>query len=149
MVVSGITRSRLSELKKFSKNINPLSNYKQSSTPLNDGVDFFLSTTNRTVYYIGGITYIDSLNNAGELVTTFSFEKGAYNVVEEDFLEEPIYKDPNKENIISNPKIDSDVFIVRQQLSAFNDNYKLEFIEDLNDLINYAGGNYFNIVNNT
>ena len=49
----------------------------------------------------------------------------------------------------SNPKIEDDVFIVRQQLSAFNDNYNLEFIENLNDLINYAGGNYFNIINNT
>ena len=149
MIVSGITRSRLAELKKFSRNSNPLDNYKQSSTPLNDGVNTSLSTTNKITYYIGGITYVDFSNNVGDIITTFSFERGLYNIVEEEFLDEPTYKDPDKENIVSNPKVDNDVFIIRQQLSAFNDNYKLSFIEDLNDLINYAGGYYFNIVNNT
>lgn len=148
MIISGTSRSRLGELKKYSQNSNPLNNYIQSSTPLNDGVNISLSTTNNITYYIGGITYKDSQNNTGGTTTKFSFEKGMYNIVDEDFLDKPIYKDPNKETVISNPKINNDVFIVRQQLSAFNDNYKLEFIEDLNDLINYAGGNYFNIINN-
>jgi len=50
---------------------------------------------------------------------------------------------------VSNPKINDDVFIVRQELSAFDSNYKLEFIRNLVDLTSYAGGNFFNIVNNT
>jgi hypothetical protein len=149
MVITGTSRSRLAELKKFSRNPNPLDNYKQSSTPLNDGVNTAISTSTNVVYYIGGITYNDFENNTGGTTTIFSFEKGSFNIVDEEFTNYAIYKDPNKENVVSNPKVDSDVFIVRQQLSAFNDNYKLEFIEDLNDLIYYAGGNYFNIVNNT
>jgi hypothetical protein len=55
----------------------------------------------------------------------------------------------NKENIISNPKIYNDVFIVRQEVSAFDGNYRLEYIRTLVDLTTYAGGNFFNIVNNT
>jgi hypothetical protein len=58
--------------------------------------------------------------------------------------------DPSKkENIISNPKINDDVFITRQELSAFEKNYRLEYIRNLVDLETYAGGNYFNIINNT
>ena len=58
-------------------------------------------------------------------------------------------KEVNKKNIISNPKINDDVFISRQQLSAFDKNYRLEYINNLSDLETYAGGNFFNIVNNT
>jgi hypothetical protein len=34
-------------------------------------------------------------------------------------------------------------------LSAFDQNYRLEYIQSLVDLTTYAGGNFFNIVNNT
>lgn len=146
MTITGTSRSRLSELKKYSQNPDPLDNYRQSATPANDGLNRFQSTSDRFVYYIGGITYVDELNDTGS-TTTFSFEKNGIDT--QDFIDSPIIKDPNKENMVSDPKVDNDVFIVRQQLSAFKDNYELQFIEDLNDLINYAGGNYFNIVNNT
>lgn len=146
ITITGTCRSRLSELKKFSQNSNPIDNYKQSSTPANDGVNKTLSNNNKTVYYIGGITFTDQIIR-GEEVTRFSFIKTQIN--SSDFVNKPIYKDPNKWNMISQPKVDDDVFIIRQQISAFNDNYKLEFINNLNELTNYAGGNYFNIVNNT
>ena len=55
----------------------------------------------------------------------------------------------NKENIISNPEIANDVFIDRQEISAFDQNYRLEYIGSLVDLTTYAGGGFFNIVNNT
>jgi hypothetical protein len=57
-------------------------------------------------------------------------------------------KNPNKEKIISNPKIFDDVFIVRDNLSAFEKNYRLEYIRNMIDLTTYAGGKYFNIINN-
>ena len=66
-----------------------------------------------------------------------------------DFIEAPIYKDPKKENIISNPKINDDVFIVRQELSVFEQNYRLEYVSNLVELTTYAGGNYFKIINNS
>jgi hypothetical protein len=147
MTITGSSESRLSELKTFARQTTQWSNYKQSSTPLNDGVNARLYIPFvQTVYYIDGITYKDTFV-LGEPTTFFSFEKTGIN--EDDFITAPIYKDPNKENIISNPKVLDDVFIVRQEISAFNDNYKLEFVKTLNQLVNYAGGNYFNIVNNT
>ena len=79
--------------------------------------------------------------------TTFDFISTG--VLSPSFINAPIYKDPKKENIISNPKIGDDVFIVRQALSAFDNNYRLEQIKNLNELVTYAGGNFFNIVNNT
>jgi len=130
MTITGSCVSRLSELKTFARQTSQWSNYKQSSTPLN----------------VDGITYKNTFAN-NKPITYFSFEKTGIN--EDDFITAPIIKDPNKENIVSNPKVDDDVFIVRQELSAFNDNYKLEFVKTLNQLVNYAGGNYFNIVNNT
>jgi len=66
-----------------------------------------------------------------------------------DFISVPYYKDPKKENIVSNPKITNDVFIIRQELSVFDRNYRLEYIKNLVDLETYAGGNFFKIVKNT
>jgi len=147
MTITGSCVSRLSELKTFARQTSQWSNYKQSSTPLNDGVNVGLYVPFvQTIYYVDGITYKNTFAN-NKPITYFSFEKTGIN--EDDFITAPIIKDPNKENIVSNPKVDDDVFIVRQELSAFNDNYKLEFVKTLNQLVNYAGGNYFNIVNNT
>ena len=68
---------------------------------------------------------------------------------EGNFIDEQYIKNPNKEKIISNPKIFDDVFITRDELSAFNKNYRLEYIRNLVDLTTYAGGKYFNIINNS
>ena len=66
-----------------------------------------------------------------------------------NFVDAPYYKHPNKSKIISQPKINDDVFIIRDDLSAFDKNYKLEYITNLVELTTYAGGRFFNIVNNT
>ena len=66
-----------------------------------------------------------------------------------NFIDEQYIKNPDKSKIISNPKIFDDVFITRGNLSAFDKNYRLEYIRNLVDLTTYAGGKYFNIINNT
>jgi hypothetical protein len=66
-----------------------------------------------------------------------------------NFIYEAYYKHPDKSKIISQPKINDDVFIIREDLSAFDKNYKLEYITNLVELTTYAGGRFFNIVNNT
>ena len=95
-------------------------------------------------YYIDGIKYTDYVQEGYTV-----FEYYATGVNEINFTNVPYYKDPKKENIISLPKIDNDVFIIRQQLSAFENNYLLEHINNLSELQTFAAGNYFNIVNNT
>lgn len=144
-VVTGGCTSRLSELKKYVITNVFTEQYVGGGSVLIDGVDFGASTGGIIVYYLGGIKFIDiSGQTTG---TTFSFT--TLGVTSPNFINAPIYKDPMKENIISNPKIDDDVFIIRQQLSAFENNYRLENIRNLVELTSYAGGKYFNIVNNT
>lgn len=148
MVVTGSTEnSRLSELRKYTITNVFADQYIGGGNLLSDGVDYGVSVSGETiVYYLGGIKYIDVLT--GDTVqTTYSFiPQGTSSP---NFINEPYYKDPNKGNIISNPKITNDVFIIRQELSVFDNNYRLEYIKNLVDLETYVGGNFFNIVKNT
>jgi len=148
MAVTGSSRNRLSELRKFTITNVFANQYFGGGSYTVDGVDYANSNPlNKIIYYLGGIKYVNTLTGTTS-GTTFSFTpEGTGNTA--NFLNVPIYKDPNKENIFSNPKINDDVFIVRQELSAFDGNYKLEHVKKLVDLETYAGGNYFNIVNNT
>jgi hypothetical protein len=148
MIVTGTSSSRLVELKKYAVNVPFNQQYVGGGNWTTDGVDFPNSISGvSVVYYLGGIKYLDTLtgDNTGTTFTFNTLGTGDTN----NFIVAPIYKDPNKENIISNPKIDDDVFIVRQELSAFENNYRLEYIKNLSELETYAGGNYFNIVKNT
>jgi hypothetical protein len=146
-VVTGHSSSRLTELRKYTITNVFAQQYVSGGTYLTDGVDYSNSISGVSiVYFLGGIRYVDSLTGFTS-GTTFSFTGQGYS--NPNFINKPIYKDMNKENIISNPKIANDVFIVRQEISAFDQNYRLEYINSLIDLETYAGGNFFNIVNNT
>lgn len=151
IIITGESKSRLSELKKYAINGDFFSQYQLSTGNINDGVDQNLSdiTINpqKIVYYIGGITFVDLIYDNDITTTTFSFEGQGYN--SPDFINVPIIKNPNKSKIISNPKIDNDVFIIRQELSVFDKNYKLKDVQSLVDLTTYAGGSFFNIIKNT
>jgi hypothetical protein len=148
MVITGSSNSRLSELKKYTIT-NVFSNqYFTNGSVSNDGIDLTNSIQNQLIiYYIGGIQYTDTIIS-GITTTTFMFNGLGLN--SPDFISgASIIKDYNKDDIISYPQINNDVFIVRQDLSAFELNYKLEFIKKLIDLETYAGGKFFNVVNNT
>ena len=150
-VVSGASPSRLSDLEKYYKGGTFFDKYVQSTSPNINGVNPNESNISGDiwviVYYIDNITYKDvKIISENESTTTFSFVGESYN--SDNFINKPIYKNPNKENIVGNPKVHSDVFIDRQEISAFKNNYNLEFIENLVELETFAAGNYFNIVNN-
>jgi hypothetical protein len=145
MIVTGSSSSRLTELRKYTITTVFADQYVNGGDIDKDGVDVNNSNPSSSIiYYLGGIRYVDNVISSA---TTFSFTPEGTDSA--NFITAPYYKNPNKENIISNPKIYDDVFIIRQELSAFNDNYRLEYIKNLIDLETYAGGNYFNIVNNT
>jgi len=145
MITGSTNNSRLNELRKYTVTSNFADQYVGGGSWTSDGVDYGVSSAIEYVtYYIGGIKYIDETLIDG---TTTTFEYNANN--NGNFLDEQYIKNPNKEKIISNPKINDDVFITRGEQSAFNKNYRLEFVENLVDLTTYAGGKYFNIINNT
>jgi len=152
MTITGESNSsRLSELRKHAVSGNFFDNYHLSNGSSNDGVNRsksdISSNPKKIVYYLGGITYTDLIYNNDEINTKFRFNGQGYD--SPDFIDKPLIKDPSKSNLISKPKVNSDVFIIRQELSAFEKNYKLKDIRNLNDLTTYAGGRFFNIVNNT
>lgn len=148
MALTGTSSSRLSELRKYTVTNVFADQYVSGGDEINDGVDYSASVSGQSVvYYLGGIKYTDTIVTGTTVETTYSFTPQG--ISSPDFITAPIYKDPKKERIVSNPKIDDDVFIIRQDLSVFENNYRLEYVEKLVELTTYAGGNYFNIVNNT
>lgn len=145
MYITGYCTTRLYELKKFTHSSIFSDKYFSGGTITNDGVDYNNSIENQIInYYLGGINYIDT--NSGN-TCMFGFNVIAYDP--NNFINTEIVKFINKENIISNPKINNDVFIDRQQISVFDINNRLEFIRKLVDLETYASGKYFNIVKNS
>jgi len=146
-IVTGECTSRLLELQKYTVSTAFTDLYFSGGSYTVDGVDYSNSISGVSItYYIGGIKYIDLLTGSTS-GSTFSFTSQGY--TNPNFINVPVYQDPNKESIISNPKISNDVFIIRQELSAFDKNYRLEYIKNLVDLETYAAGQFFNIIKNT
>lgn len=146
VTVTGVTSSRLSELRKFSTSGSLSDLYFTSIDPSTDGVNELLTITGVSwTYYIGGITYFwDEVND----ITTFTFESLGYDDGN-NFVNLPFIKDDAKDNIIDVPEIDNNVFIIRQSLPVYQNIYRLQSIGNLSDLEKYAGGGKFNIVTNS
>ncbi len=144
-------KSRLAELRKYAISGGISNMYYTSTGSASDGVNVSLSDLNVypqiVVYYVGGITYKDIIYGNAEDTTLITYEPQGYS--SPDFIDAPTYKDPNKSQIVQNPKVYNDVFIVRQELSAFDKNYKLKDVKSLAALKTYASGRYFNIVSNS
>ena len=155
MITGATDNSRLIELRTYSVSTGLSSQYGLSSNVNVDGVNPWLSQYTTfpytIVYYLGGITFTDIVESDDPLTissTTFNYE--GQGISEPNFITGETYiKNPEKSKIISNPKIFDDVFIIRDNLSAFNKNYRLEYVRNLVDLTTYAGGKYFNIINNS
>jgi len=155
MITGGTDNSRLIELRTYSQSTSLAQQYVLSTNVNVDGVNPWQSQYTtfpyKIIYYLGGITYTDIIPSSGSSSgNTTSFKYTGQGISEPNFIIGETYiKNPNKEKIISNPKIFDDVFIIRDNLSAFNKNYRLEYIRNLVDLTTYAGGKYFNIINNS
>lgn len=144
MITGTTENSRLIELRKYVVTDDFNSQYFGDGSSTSDGVDYNSSDENNVVYYLGGIRYVDVITSTGTEIS-FSYEPNN----EGNFNDGLNYQNPNKEGIISNPKINDDVFIDRGELSAFDMNYRFEYIDSLYDITTYAGGKYFTIINNT
>ena len=150
MYITGNCTTRLYELQKFTHSTVFTDEYFSGGTFTNNGVDYNVSIENKSItYYLNGIMYVDTITSSGTTGTTTTFGFYGQGYSSPDFINTPVVKLFIKDNIISNPKINDDVFIDRQQLSVFEQNYNLEFIRKLVDLETYASGKYFNIVKNS
>jgi hypothetical protein len=147
-LITGSTSSRLVELEKYSRIGNLSQRYFTSSTILTDGVNLITSTADTIInYYIGGIEYFDNYINSQYNNSTFVINilNATADIQQDNF---PIIKDFSKGNVIGRPEVKSDVFIVRQSLSVFEQQYRLRVINNLSELNFYAGGGNFKIIDN-
>jgi hypothetical protein len=148
--VTGTSYSRLGELEKYVVSTDPNIKYFGSGSLTNDGLNSFSIAPASTAftYFIGGIQYDDVLlSGATAYTTTFSFTVTSFDY--NNFDVKRIIKLESKQNMVENPQVGRDVFIVRQQQPVFERNYRLRAVNTLNDVVSYAGGDYFTIFNNT
>jgi len=149
MITGTTNNSRLGELRKYVVSGNFVDLYIQSFSSISDGLNPILSQVSQypytIMYYIGSVIYTDIIQSDGTSVTSFKYQPNNNS----SFINHGIIKNPNMSGIINNPKIIDDVFIIRDNLSALDKNYRLEYIGNLSELTTYAGGKYFNIINNT
>lgn len=149
--VTGVSSSRLDELRKYSTTGDLSKQFFTSTSSVSDGLNTGLTSTGLTastyVYYIGGITYTDTIID-DVITTTFTFQSlGHWN--RSNFDNGTIIKDFTKNNVVAVPEVKDDVFIIRQETSIFENQYRLKAITNISDLTYYGGGSHFNIVNNT
>jgi hypothetical protein len=151
--VTGFSESRLSELRKYTISGSLSALYVTSNINTSDGLDLSLTTTGISastyVYYLGGITYKDKrVSPATGFTTTFSFQSLGTDDPN-NFDQYRYLKNEEKQNLVENTQVSKDVFISRQEQSVFERNYRLRSVNGLNNVLTYAGGNYFTIYNNT
>jgi hypothetical protein len=154
MVVTAETTSRLEDLRKYTVTTVFSDKYFTSGTINNNGVDLINSdSSTQIIYYIDGIKFVDIISGTSIYSgytggTTLSIYT-PQGITTDNFIFKQYYKDPLKEEVSSNVKISDDVFIDRQEVAVFENNYRLEFISGIANLESYAGGLFFNIVKNT
>lgn len=149
--ITGTSSSRLSELRKYTVSGTLSDLYFVSTGSTSDGLILSSCVTGTTastyVYLIGGISYMDVIIGSAT-TTTFSCTTSGL-TDPNNFTNYPIIKLDSKENMVLNPFIQSDVFIIRQEIPVFEPCMRLRGVGGLNDVLTYAGGNYFTIINNT
>ena len=148
ITVTGGATSRLNELRKRAPSGTISDKYFTTTNSLTDGV--VVSESNEAiglfVYYIGGIKYTDQIVD-GETVTTFEFTSPGN--TGSQYQNKPIIKDESKQGVALNSKTDNNVFIIREEIPVFENNYRLKDITGVNEFSFYGGGAYFNVINNT
>lgn len=151
--VTGSSSSRLDELAKYVVSPLPWIKFYLSNTLTTNGLDLSKSVTGGTgvtrvyTYYLGGITYVDTISS-GTTATTTNFSFAVTGFSHNNFDNFPLVKYETKGNLVENSQVSSDVFIVRQQQAVFERNYRLRALNALNDVLTY-GGNFFVVYNNT
>lgn len=145
--ITGQCSTRLSELEKYTITEDVFKKYYTGGSINNNGVVVDLTIPNqKIVYYIDGIKYVDILSGETSGITFNIYKpQGITNI---SFNNNNYYKNIDIFGNVDNPEIDNDVFIVRDEKSVLENNYKLEYIKNLRMLYSYIGGNYFKINKN-
>ena len=140
--------SRLNELRKPKQSLSFSQKYIGGGSLTTNGVDYGDSVNdNNVVYYIDGLKYNDKLNQQTGAIETFIYYNSTPSI--QNMLGVNQYKSFIMDGEYTQPKITNDVFIFRQDIAPFKDNYMLEGIFDMLELTTFAGGGYFTIKENS
>lgn len=148
MGFDGVTTSRLNELRtyrtesnisefgdkyvKYDPDIEPKNGYVAGSVLMGE-----------IVYYVNDIKYKDIYDEDGNfIITHFYLEPKEMDVNEDGYL----IKNNKYGNSVDKPRIYLDVFVDRNEKTAFKDNRILSDLTSLLEVTTFAGGNYFNII---
>ncbi len=144
MIITGHTTSRLVELKKVKATDIFSEKYHSGGAIDKNGVDYSNSVDDEiVVYYINGMKYTDK-RETDTWYTYFEFAPTPM-----DYTDGLLIKTIGNDDYIAKPKINTDVFITRQEMSIFKKNQQLSVVENLYELTTYGGGIIYNIIKNT
>ena len=136
IIVSGITKSRIEELRQYGK--NP---FKTGICVRKDGDNCWGVITSDitqpssfTAYTIQGVNYIDFDNS------TTIYTINSSGLTSNWMVQSAMTKNEALLNVISDPQIQSDIFIERGKNSALERVERLVVVDNFGDLLNYVYG---------
>lgn len=136
--ISGLTKSRITELKLYGT-----PPYKIGVPVISNGQIWGAVNSigvNATGYTIQGVDFFDFKDG-----TTIYFQQSS-GLTEFNLTAEPITKDEALLKVMDQPQIQTDVFVERGKLSAYERIQRLGEVDNLGDMINYGYG-FFNVEN--
>lgn len=136
VTVSGVTESRLNEIKKYGFNQIGIENKYFIHSNNSDGVILIKSDENKITYVIDNITYIDDLN---ENLTNFILKTNKIDNLKEKllFLDDKYYG-------YLDFKINNNLVFERQDINVLETHYRLKAIKNIEDF-KYYGGGFFKV----
>jgi hypothetical protein len=143
-MVTGITTTRIEEIKKYKISEIFEENYFEYNSATKTGLISADMSAGEIVYYINNIKYVDIYED-GEYVHTY-FECIPYNIIEKTGGN--LLKNNNHLETAEPPKIKKDIFINRNEKSVFKENNLLCELKSILEIETFVGGNYFNIHKN-
>jgi hypothetical protein len=142
--ISGVTvQSRLVELSRYSPESATTLNEKYIMRPITGGTGVVSGDSTNINYWIDDIEFNDNLSLSA---TTANYTGTGY--TSPDFQYQPLLQDDLIVGLVENVRFVEDIFIDRQAISVFDTVFRLEHMDSILQLETYAGGGFFNIVNN-
>ena len=129
-MVSGITTTRIEEIRKYKPSEVFEENYKQYDSTTKTGLVSVNMEIGEIIYYINNIKYIDVYEN-GDYLHTY-FECIPYEILQKN----------------GGVLIKKDIFINRHEKSIMKENNLLSELNSFLEIKTFVGGNYFNIHKN-
>lgn len=135
-IVSGYTKSKLISLKRYGPTQYTVGYQFIKNNEVYGQVDDI--TSEFTQYTINGITYYDFIDG------TTLFVVNSSGVTSENIILSGLTKDERLLDFVSDPEIQSNVYIERGKYSAFEPLQRLGEVDNIGDLVRY-GYNYYKI----